>query len=423
MRCKQARPAEKSPHRWPLREACVQPLNPPSYLPGFLQAATNSPTITMKKLPPLLLLLMPLLLSSPGCEESVGMENHEETHEEQHEGHHGSHQRILATSPQIKSVVTTQQYVCQIHSCRHIDIRAMEGGYLEEITIKEGQRVEQGDPLFKIVPTLFQARLDTEVAEAQVVQIEFDNTKKLFQDNVVSDKEVALAKAKLAKAIAKMKLAQAELNFAEIKAPFPGIIDRLHMQQGSLIEEGEDLTTLSDNSVMWVYFNVPEAQYLEYQTRAQADKDDMRIELVLANGASFPQEGMIGAIEADFNNETGNIAFRADFPNPDGLLRHGQTGNILIHRVLHDAVVIPQRATFEVLANRYVYVIGEDGVVRQRLITIKNEMEDIFVLEGGLEEGEKIILEGVRQVRDGQEVEYEFREPEEVLSDLKYEAE
>ncbi len=149
----------------------------------------------------------------------------------------------------------------------------------------------------------------------------------------------------------------------------------------------------------------------------------LQIELVLANDSTFQQRGKIGAIEADFNNETGNIAFRADFPNPNGLLRHGQTGTVLIHRVLKNAIVIPQRATFEILAKRYAYVVGEDDVVHQREIVIQNEMDDIFVIEEGLEEGEKIVLEGIRQVRDGEKVEYEFRDPDEVLGHLKYQAE
>ena len=131
----------------------------------------------------------------------------------------------------------------------------------------------------------------------------------------------------------------------------------------SLIKEGDILTTLSDNSLMWVYFNVPEAQYLEYMAIPDHSKENQKIELMLADGNKFEQLGKIGAIEAKFNNETGNIPFRADFPNPDRLLRHGQTGTVLIRRILNDALVIPQRATFEVLNKRYVYVVGKDDVV------------------------------------------------------------
>ena len=182
---------------------------------------------------------------------------------------------------------------------------------------------------------------------------------------VVSENEVKLFEAKLARAKAKADLAQAELNFTNVTAPFDGIVDRLHEQEGSLIKEGDILTTLSDNSVMWVYFNVPEKQYLEYMASPKQDKEEQKIELELANHDKFPQPGKIGAIEAQFNNETGNIAFRADFPNPDGLLRHGQTGTILIHRTLKNALVIPQRATFELLDKRYVWVVGEDDVAHQ----------------------------------------------------------
>ncbi|MCA9119806.1 MAG: efflux RND transporter periplasmic adaptor subunit [Planctomycetaceae bacterium] len=339
---------------------------------------------------------------------------------------------ILVTSPVRKSVITTQQYVCQIHSRRHIEVRALEGGYLDQVNISEGQEVKEGDLMFKILPVLYQAKLNADAAEAELAQIEFNNTKKLFDKriggrSVVSDQEVALANAKLAKAQAKLELARAELNFTDVKAPFDGIVDRQRNQQGSLIEEGDVLTTLSDNKLMWVYFNVPEARYLEYKTELDNNLDNqdnaLRIELKLANGQTFRQHGSIGAIEADFNNETGNIAFRADFPNPNGLLRNGQTGTVLIHRQLNNVVVIPQRATYEILAKQYVYVVGEDDVVHQRDITVQNELEDLFVISKGLEEGERIILEGIREVRDGDKVAYEFRDPEEVFAHLKYHAE
>ncbi len=366
------------------------------------------------------------------------------------------HHKILVTSPLKKDVVNTQQYVCQIHSYRHIEVRALESGYLEAIQVKEGQSVKQGDSLFKVVTTLYEARLDAEVAEAQLAQIEFNNTERLFQQKVVAQPEVALAQAKLQKAKAKVKLSQAELNFANIKAPFDGIIDHQRHQQGSLISEGDILTTLSDNSVMWVYFNVPESRYLAYQARL--DKDNLKVELMLANGEKFPQIGKIAAIEADFNNETGNIAFRADFSNPDRLLRHGQTGTILLSRVVKNAVVIPQRATFEILAKKYAFVVvdkadgehhdvdvknevethhgkkavelhgneeqhREHGVVRQREITILSETDDIYLIKDGLQVNDRIVLEGIRQVRDGEEVEYEFQSPEQALNHLKYHAE
>jgi membrane fusion protein (multidrug efflux system) len=334
-----------------------------------------------------------------------------------------AHQKIIVTSPMAKDVIITQPYVCQIHSRRHIEVRALEPGYLKAIPIKEGQAVKTGELMFEIMPILYQARLDAELAERDLAQLELNNTKRLAAKQGVSQNEVRLFEAKLAKAQAKADQALAELNFTKVRAPFDGIVDRLHEQQGSLIKEGDILTTLSDNSLMWVYFNVPEARYLEYKADVDQDKEDQEIDLVLANGSKFPQSGKIGAIEAQFNNETGNIPFRADFPNPDRLLRHGQTGNVLIDRTFNNAIVIPQRATFEILDKRYVYVVGKDDVVHQREIVIQHEKDDIFVIKKGLDVNDKIVLEGVRQVRDGEKVEYEFRKPEEALANQKNHAE
>ncbi|GAA4472742.1 efflux RND transporter periplasmic adaptor subunit [Novipirellula rosea] len=352
---------------------------------------------------------------------SHGEESHQADHHEGHQTeHHGEH-KIVVTSPVAKDVVSTQQYVCQIHSWRHIEVCALEGGYLETIAVQEGQRVKQGELLFKILPTLYEARLESDMAEAQLARIELQNTERLFEQNIVAQPEVALAKAKLAKAQAKVNLAQAELNFATIRAPFDGIVDKQHEQQGSLIEEGDVLTTLSDNSTMWAYFNVPEARYLQYE--ATPDKDNVKVELVLADGNKFPHAGAIGAIEADFNNETGNIAFRGDFPNPQHLLRHGQTGTVLLSRVVPNAIVIPQRATFEILAKRYTFVVDDEGVAHQREIVVQSEQDDIYLIKQGLDVNEKIVLEGIRQVRDGEHVQYEFQAAEDVLDNLKYHAE
>ena len=180
---------------------------------------------------------------------------------------------------------------------------------------------------------------------------------------------------------------------------------------------------MSDNSVMWVYFNVPEARYLEYMASRARIRRVGKSNSCWPTAASSSTRGKIGAIEAKFNNETGNIPFRADFPNPDRLLRHGQTGNVLIHRTLNNAIVIPQRATFEILDKRYVFVVGKDDVVHQREIVVQNEMEDIFVIKSGLGVDDRIVFEGIRQVRDGEKVEYEFRPPEQVIANQKYQAE
>lgn len=359
-----------------------------------------------------------IALSLPACDKM---------HAEEKENGHHEHQKIVLTSPLAKDVVITQEYVCQIHSRNHIEVCALQDGYLEKVLVKEGQAVKQGDVLFQIQPTLYQARLAGEKAKAQLMQIKFNNTKNLFEQKptpVVSEQEVFQAQAELDEANAKVTLAQAELNFTTVRAPWDSIVDRLMKQQGSLIEKKDILTTLSDNGVMWVYFNVPEGRYLEYMADRDKDTQARQIQLVLADGSTFPQTGEISAIEAQFNNETGNIPFRADFANPTRVLRHGQTGNVLIHKTLKDAVVIPQRATYEVLDKRYVFVVGEDDVAHQRPITVLHEKDDIFIIKSGLEPKDKIVLEGVRQVHDGEKLkEPEFIKPEEALAHQKFHAE
>ena len=384
--------------------------------------ATRQVDDAFMKISSILTLTMALAaLSLPACERTHA--EHKEEHEE--------HQKIVVTSPEAKDVIITQQYVCQIHSQYNIEVRALQEGYLEPITVKEGQMVKTGDVLFSVLPTLYKARLDAELAEAQFARVERDNAKRLSDQKIVSTQDLALYEAKFAKAQAKADLAAAELKFTVVTARFDGILDRFYQQQGSLVKKEDLLTTLSDNSVMWVYFNVPEARYLDYKTHQGNIKEngrlklvDSRIELVLADGSTFNQSaGDTVTIEGKFNNETGNIAFRADFPNPDRLLRHGQTGTILIHRTVKNAIVIPQRATFEILDKQYVYVIGDDHVAHQRPIIIQHELEDIFVIGSGLDVKDKIVLEGVRQVHDGQKVEYEFRKPEQALQHQKNHAE
>jgi membrane fusion protein (multidrug efflux system) len=316
--------------------------------------------------------------------------------------------KIVAISPEAKAVTVAQQYVCKIHSRQHIEVRALNTGYLKAIPIKEGQVVKAGTLLFEIEPVVYKAKLDAAVAERNLARLELINTQKLAEKQSVSKDEVKLFEAKLAKAQANVDLAEAELNFTKVKARFDGIVDR-RQQQGSLVKEGEVLGTLSDNSVMWVYFNVPEASYLEHMTDVGQPKTALQFELILANGKKFGQAGQFGAVKADFNSDTGTIPFRADFPNPDRLLRHGQRGTVRIGRVLNDAIVIPQRATFEVAGKQYVYVVDKEDVAHLREIVIQNELEDLFVIRKGVGVNDKIILEGIRQVHDGEKVEYEDR--------------
>ncbi len=355
----------------------------------------------------ILLVLMSLctLLFYTSCE------NHKEEKEEK--------TNFTVTSPIKMDTSIIKNYVCQVRAIRHIELRALERGYLQDTYVDEGQSVKKGQAMFQILPMLYEAETQKAQAEADFAEIEYKNTKRLADSSIVAPNELALAKAKLDKAKAELRLTQVHLGFTKISAPFDGIMDRLQVRQGSLLDEGELLTTLSDNSIMWVYFNVPEYEYLEYKANEKKDSL-MKVNLLMANNKLFDQPGLVKAIEADFNNETGNIAFRATFPNPDKLLRHGETGNIQMVVPFKDAIIIPQKSTFEILEKKYVFVVGKDNKIEQREIKVGGELPDLYVIQSGLKPEDKIILEGIRKVKNNQVIEeFEYKEPKEVLRNLE----
>ncbi len=335
---------------------------------------------------------------------------------------HTEEGKFLATSPLRTDTELTKDYVAQIRAIQHIELRALEKGYLQGIFVDEGQRVPKGTRMFQIMPLIYAAEVQKAKAEADLTEIELNNTKLLADKNVVSPNELALAKAKLNKAKSEVALASTHKSLTEIRAPFDGIMGRFHVRMGSLVDEGELLTTLADNSTMWVYFNVSEAEYLAYKSQVDADKA-APVKLQMANGQVFDQVGKVETIEADFNNETGNLAFRASFPNPNGLLRHGETGKVLMTVPVRNALLIPQKATFDVLDKKYVFVVDEKNVVHSRPITVTAELPHVFVVEKGIEEKDKILVEGLRKVRDGATVDVDFKKPSEVLAHLEVPAE
>jgi membrane fusion protein, multidrug efflux system len=355
----------------------------------------------MKRIPLLVFTFALIVLVS--CQ-NKDRENHEEA-------------KFIVTSPIKKDTVVYNEYVCQVRSSQHIELRALEKGYLQNIYVDEGQSVKKGHLMFQIMPMIYQAETQRAEAEVKFAEIEYQNTKNLADSNIVSPNELALSKARLDKAKAEVALAQAHLGFTQIRAPFDGMMDRFHVRLGSLVDEGELLSTLSDNSKMWVYFNVPEAEYLDYITRAKA-KHALKVKLQMANNKLFAQEGIVETIEADFNNETGNIAFRATFANPDGILRHGETGNILMPSLLDDAILIPQKATFEILDKKFVFLVDDNGVVRSRQITVGREMPHLYQVTDGLTLNDRILVEGLRKVKNDQHIRFDFVDQNQIIRQL-----
>lgn len=326
------------------------------------------------------------------------------------------------TSPLKIDTSYTKEYVSQIKSVRNIEIRAQEKGYLQNIYVDEGQHVKAGQVLFRIMPKMAQAELLKAQAETKAAEIELENTKLLTDKNVVSKNELAMAKAKLQQANAETSLAKMRLGFTEIRAPFDGTIDRIPLKLGSLIDEGALLTSLSDNSQVFAYFNVSEPEYLNYQSAAK-NRQQQEVGLMLANNELLKSKGKVELIESEFDNETGNIAFRARFNNADNLLRNGETGKIEMVVPLKNALVIPQKATYDIQDKTYVFVIDNRNVVHSRPITVNGELPDLYIIGDGLKEGDKILLEGVQKVKDDDKIEFKFQKPEEVIKQLRLKTE
>jgi membrane fusion protein (multidrug efflux system) len=330
--------------------------------------------------------------------------------------------KFTVTNPISIDTSFTKQYVSQIRSLRNIEIRAQEKGFLEKIYVDEGQFVKAGQVLFRIMPKIYEAELLKAQAETKAAEIELQNAKSLADKNIVSKSEQAIAQAKLEQAKAEVALAKLHLSFTEIKAPFDGTIDRIPEKLGSLIDEGELLTTLSDNSQIFAYFNVSEPEYLEYQTNIKG-RGDSKVSLLLANSETFSHKGNVELVESEFNSETGNIAFRAKFPNPGKLLKNGETGSVMMTVPVKNALIIPQKTTYEIQDKMYVFVLDNKNVVRSREITIAGSMPDLYVIKSGITENDKILLEGVQKVKDDDVIKYAYQKPEDVLAHLKLKAE
>ncbi len=327
--------------------------------------------------------------------------------------------KFTVTTAMVIDTSFTKEYVSQIKSVRNIEIRTQEKGFLQTIYVDEGQTVAAGQLLFKIASKLYEADLMKAQAEAKSAEIELNQTATLTDKNVVSKSEKQIAQAKYDMAKAEVTMAKLHLSFTEIRAPFAGTIDRIPKKLGSLIEEGELLTSLSDNSKVFAYYNVSEPEYLEYQTNVKGRANAV-VKLLLANGQLLKYNGKVEVIESEFDSETGNVAFRASFTNPDKLLKNGETGKVLMQVPVKNAMIIPQKSTYEIQDKKFVFVVDKNNIVKSREISISGSMPDLYVIKSGLLATDKILLEGVQKAKDDEKIKYDFQKPETVLAHLKY---
>ena len=315
--------------------------------------------------------------------------------------------KFPVTNPLVKDTSFTKEYVAEIQSLQNIEIRAKVKGYIESIQVDEGQLVKSGQILFTIRPKEYEAELLKAKATLKTAELEMQNVKKLTEKNIVSQTELDAAEAKLEEAKAEVGLAELYVSYTQVKAPFTGTIDRLKFKVGSLIDEGTLLTTLSDNKEIYAYFNLSETEYLDYQSH-KVDKGENSASLVLANNQPLPYPGTVEAVAGEFDKNTGSIAFRAKFPNPDLLLKQGETGKVQLKAEIKNALIIPQKSTFELQDRIYVYVVDKNNVVQARNIKIRQKITNLYVLESGLLESDTFLLEGIQSAKEDEKIQSDF---------------
>jgi membrane fusion protein (multidrug efflux system) len=332
-----------------------------------------------------------------------------------------SHTAYQVSQPLVKDLTLNDEYVCQIRAIQHIEIRSLEKGYLQNVLVDEGDTVRQGQLLFQIKPSVYEADVQKSQAEVELSKIELENNQALVEKDIISNTEAAMSAAKLAKVSAELELAKTHLGFTEIRAPFDGLIGRFgDIRLGSLLEENQLLTTLSDTHRLWVYFNVPEAVYLDYMKNKRLSQ---KVQLELANKEIYPETGTIEVIQSDFNSTSGNVAFRASFSNPHGLLRYGQTGKILWPKKITQAVIVPQKSTFEILDKRFIFVVDKTGVIHEREIKVAREEPNVYIVASGITPDEMFLLERQNKLDKGDKIHYKLIDPQSAIEHLKLYAE
>ncbi len=273
--------------------------------------------------------------------------------------------------------------------------------------------------MFKIVPGSNRTALNRAEVAAQGAQATFETTERRVKSHEATAEELSAAKTAWDEKLTLVKVAQSDEGVSTITAPFSGLMGRLQLPEGSLVDPGAVLTTLTDNSVMWAFFDVPDAEYRDYAAQGQTEQNK-QVTLVLANGRVFNQPGRINGIEEKVDGQAGMTPLRADFANPTGLLRNGESGIIRMWKTIKQAVLVPKHATFDKREHHYVFVVGKDQVMKQREIMVSAELEDLFVVSEGVGVDDTIVFAGLGRAKDGAKAEgAEFEAPEKAFAHLK----
>jgi membrane fusion protein (multidrug efflux system) len=315
-------------------------------------------------------------------------------------------------TPLLSSTWVDREYVGKVEAVRHVELRSRLKGFIEQLGVDEGQSVKAGQLLFSISARELgqevkkaRAAIDVVLAELEAAKVEQRNSKLLLEKNLASQTEFDLATAKVAALNARLEEARAHegqaqinLSYGQLRAPFDGVVNRIPRKLGSMVSEDELLTTLTDTQEVFVYFRLSEQEYLDTTATSGPPRT---VSLKLANGTAYPEEGTVDAVETEFDESTGNLALRARFNNRLGLLKHGSTGKVVVRTELGRTLVVPQAATFEIQELLYVYTLDAEDRARATRIVPRARLEDAFVIESGVTENNRIVLEGVHKVKEG----------------------
>ena len=334
----------------------------------------------------------------------------------------GEQQKQAAPAPELavitvgeKDATLQSMYPATLHGKNDVEIRPQISGFLTKVHVSEGQRVSKGQRLFTIDQVQLQAAVDAakaqvEVAQANVntAQTNADNNKLLFDKNIISASAyqtsvdaLNAAKAQLNAVKAQLTSAQKNLSYSVVSAPAAGIVGSITFKEGALVSPSTLLTILSNNSEIEAYFSMNEKEVLAMTANGgrsfqQALDSLPEVTLRLANGEDYALKGKVISLSGVIDPATGSATAKASFKNPDGIIRSGSTGQILIPNVSSDVIEIPQKATYEIQNLKFCYVVGDSSKVQSRAIEVADQHDGKnFIITKGLKSGDVVVVEGV----------------------------
>jgi len=320
-----------------------------------------------------------------------------------------------------KDVPVYNEWIGTLDGSVNATIRAQVQGYLTKQNYREGDLVTTGQVLFEIDPRTFQAALDQAKGELEAQQARWTTAKAnlarikpLAEQNAVSKKDLddsigteQSARAAVLSAQAKVDKAQLDLGFTRITSPVAGIAGLAKAQIGNLVGPGgtEELTTVSTVQPIKVYIQVSEQEYLQSGRAGEKRAENLKGELILADGSVYPHKGAFGFADRQVDVKTGTIKVAVIFPNPGNYLRPGQYGKIRVATSTRkDALLVPQRAVTEIQGKYMVAVVGADNKADMRTVKTAERVDNLWVVLEGLKPGERVVVEGIQKVRPGMTV-------------------